>query len=343
MAPKRPNKRCRELEDEPGQAASETPTVSAPTQTWTSHPELWLEHGDIVLVCEKTGFRVGKCVLAANSSVFGEMFTAAAAHGEMFEGLPVLHLEDSEGDMYYLLKAMHLRLDIHRANFVVLAPLLKLSSKYRFANLRADTINILAAIFPSTLISFSNTWKHLPADLDCFLAVELAQQYDVPIILPAAYYLSALRSARVIINIGSASLSTRSCCMVFRDELMDVVDKTLKDSYAIDTCIWKDKTHEDNILCPIDKCCHLRLNRTLCVEMWLRRLAGNIFTPSRVLIQPEGTGRACKSIETMLDRHWSSIQQKIWHSLPSLCGFQDWEAIKAAHEASLRTTNEKQL
>lgn len=71
---------------------------------WTRDTETWLEDGNIVLVAGTTAFRLYKGLLAAQSSVFADIFVASGSQaGEVFEGCPVVCLPDSPEDLRHLL------------------------------------------------------------------------------------------------------------------------------------------------------------------------------------------------------------------------------------------------
>ena len=69
--------------------------------------EFWLEDGNVVLVAQNTGFRVYKGLLAAQSPVFHDMFSAAGLHAdERYDGVPVVPLFDSPVDLRHLLRVL---------------------------------------------------------------------------------------------------------------------------------------------------------------------------------------------------------------------------------------------
>ena len=69
--------------------------------------EFWLEDGNVVLVAQNTGFRVYKGLLAAQSPVFHDMFSAAGLQAdERYDGVPVVPLFDSPVDLRHLLRVL---------------------------------------------------------------------------------------------------------------------------------------------------------------------------------------------------------------------------------------------
>lgn len=72
-------------------------------------PDVWFEDGTIILEAERTQFKVFKGMLAANSTVFSDMFVVGSYPdgSDMAEGCPVVHLYDSPLDLMHFLKAIH--------------------------------------------------------------------------------------------------------------------------------------------------------------------------------------------------------------------------------------------
>lgn len=79
----------------------------------TRSTEIWLEDGNIVIEAEGTQFKVLRSILAAQSSVFKDMFSfpqpVIFVEKTTVEGCPVVHLSDSAADVTIVLKAMFLR------------------------------------------------------------------------------------------------------------------------------------------------------------------------------------------------------------------------------------------
>ena len=66
--------------------------------------KLWYQDGNIVLVAQKTAFRVYKGLLAQHSSVFGGLFLLPSPRdGETMEGIPVVRLDDRAEDLRHIL------------------------------------------------------------------------------------------------------------------------------------------------------------------------------------------------------------------------------------------------
>ena len=70
--------------------------------------EFWLADGNLVIVAEDTAFRVYRGLLAAQSTVFANMFATVASPtaDEVFDGCPVVRLFDSSHDLRHLLRTL---------------------------------------------------------------------------------------------------------------------------------------------------------------------------------------------------------------------------------------------
>ena len=67
------------------------------------HPELWFDDGSIILVAQKTMFKVYKGLLSTHSPVFADMFSSATHSDEIDDGCPVVRVSDSAQDLKGLL------------------------------------------------------------------------------------------------------------------------------------------------------------------------------------------------------------------------------------------------
>jgi BTB/POZ domain len=71
--------------------------------------DLWYADGTIILDNGSVQFRVYRGILAANSSVFNDMFSIPQPSGEddLIEGCEVVQLHDSAVDLGHFLRATH--------------------------------------------------------------------------------------------------------------------------------------------------------------------------------------------------------------------------------------------
>ena len=97
----RPNKRPRSLSE------SDAGTKGDPSASLTSleqDREMWFQDGNVVLVAQKTAFRVYKGLLAQQSSIFSDLFLLPPPRdGETIEGIPVVRLDDRAEELRHIL------------------------------------------------------------------------------------------------------------------------------------------------------------------------------------------------------------------------------------------------
>jgi hypothetical protein len=68
----------------------------------------WFEDGNVILEAEATQFRVYRGILAANSTIFKDMFEFAQPEGDgNVGGCPVVQLSDSAEDLQHVLEVLH--------------------------------------------------------------------------------------------------------------------------------------------------------------------------------------------------------------------------------------------
>ena len=100
----RPLKRTRIDSDSIPDATSSKSTMQGDIKR---SEEFWLEDGNLVLVARDVAFRVYRGLLAAQSTVFQDMFASASpTTDEAFDGCPVVRLSDSPEDLLHLLRVL---------------------------------------------------------------------------------------------------------------------------------------------------------------------------------------------------------------------------------------------
>ncbi|KAF8207978.1 hypothetical protein K438DRAFT_1962244 [Mycena galopus ATCC 62051] len=128
---------------------------SSPTPVKRS-PDVWFEDGTIILEAECTQFKVFKGILAANSTVFNDMLVVGSIpeNNEMVEGCPVVNVFDTALDMKHFLKALHhvgYYDPAETKDFLLIAAILRLSTKYNVDILRRRALAHISSLYPTTL------------------------------------------------------------------------------------------------------------------------------------------------------------------------------------------------
>jgi len=168
---------------------------SSPKHEFAPSLDVWYSDGSVVLVAEKTAFRVHGTILAANSEIFKDMFAipqpaSPDPDAETYEGCPVLSV-----DLKHFLKAIY---DFGyfpprvRAKFPVVAAVLRLSTNYHAPALRQRAIDLMTTVYPSSLNGWTErSYRRLiptPFEGEHVAYIALAIETDIKVILPAVYF-----------------------------------------------------------------------------------------------------------------------------------------------------------
>ncbi|TFY73469.1 hypothetical protein EWM64_g10543, partial [Hericium alpestre] len=185
------------------------------------HEPLYFHDGNIVLtavdaVGEQVAFRVHQSILAVHSPIFADMLslpTSTGAATETYDSVPLVRMPDNAEDLKRLLEVLYcrpmLRLKRYDPNTpIIVKPLLMLATKYEIEHLRSTIIQQLEEDWPQIL----GAWDILELEIEaktahsrqqyliglfdppdlCFpepaAAIQLARQYNIHSILPAAFY-----------------------------------------------------------------------------------------------------------------------------------------------------------
>lgn len=72
------------------------------------HPDFYFPDGSVVIIVEKTAFRIHKYVLARHSEVFHGMWDVPQPlASDMFDGCPAVTLPDSKTDFIDVMRVMY--------------------------------------------------------------------------------------------------------------------------------------------------------------------------------------------------------------------------------------------
>ncbi|VDC03440.1 unnamed protein product [Peniophora sp. CBMAI 1063] len=157
--------------------------------SFTKHGRLWFEDGNVILICDQTGFRVHRSLLSLHSSVFRDMFDVATPGDDLSEGIPVVHLSDDPFKIAKFLGFFYFRDEIPTHIGPVL-DFFEISSKYDVPLIRDLCVANLRRAFPDTLSSFQDARTYRNDELDMDLTsslrcVNLANAQGLHLLLPA--------------------------------------------------------------------------------------------------------------------------------------------------------------
>ncbi|KAG8901095.1 hypothetical protein FRB99_005569 [Tulasnella sp. 403] len=167
------------------------------TKPFTPHPQHYYEDGNIVLVAERTMFKLYRGLLARHSEAFRNMFNDATSvddkSQEMIDGVPGVTLTDSAEDVAHLLDFL-LTPNVPpypppSPPFETLLSLLRISSKYIFDSIRETAVWHLRQILPTTLEDFvANPGLTMFTDIRAAQVATAARIFNLPEFLPFALY-----------------------------------------------------------------------------------------------------------------------------------------------------------
>ncbi|KAL1946218.1 hypothetical protein VTO73DRAFT_15345 [Trametes versicolor] len=200
---------------------SEAKTVAAPAQIiddigvskLARDTDTWLEDGNIVLVAGTRAFRVYKGLLAAQSSMFADMFFASRPQAdELFEGCPVVRLSDSPEELKHLLDVLIPNVrqrvyfpDEEHYTFTQLSSFVRLGHKYGIVDVEQQALACLKTYFTNKFDLWESFcpglfgYRHAALCLSSGIeAIHLARLTATPEMLPVAFYICALRGEAVL-------------------------------------------------------------------------------------------------------------------------------------------------
>jgi len=224
--------------------------TSAGDPTFAHDPQLWFRDGSVILVCESIGFRVNESVLSMNFLAFKDMFSTGNSSpvGEMYEGCPVVRLTDNPTDMRNVVMMMYDRgFGRGRRNFTLaeVRGILRIASKYQAFGLRNELVEYLTLIFPAKIEIYRSTLREellsknsQTLEINPLIGVEIALEFDIPIILPCALFLSSLIPLKEVLcgspspdgSLVQSTPSMREQVILFRDALSAHINRDILNS-----------------------------------------------------------------------------------------------------------------
>ncbi|KIY74005.1 hypothetical protein CYLTODRAFT_386164 [Cylindrobasidium torrendii FP15055 ss-10] len=178
-------------------------------------PSIWFEDGNVVLIAEKTAFKVHRGQLARHSEVFDGLFSLPVPMNscESFDGCPSVQMHgDQARDWRYFLGAIYdgLYFPIPRQNdFPLVSSVLRLSTKYLVEPLRVRCLARLQYDYPPDLSTWDQREQeatneegyYSPRDQYAhpIRVIQLSIELGLPDVLPAAFYdLSRYGPSRIV-------------------------------------------------------------------------------------------------------------------------------------------------
>ncbi|PIL23600.1 hypothetical protein GSI_14913 [Ganoderma sinense ZZ0214-1] len=176
----------------------------------TRDKELWLDDGNIVLVCGGIMFKVYRGLLAAQSPVFGDMFTvASSSSGAHLGDVPTVRLTDSPEDLRHLLRALvpSTQRSVFKSQFGdftihQLSALIRLAHKYQIEDVQKQAVAALRISYPSDFQAWEKRDSQRVIGATSVSSgievMSLARLVDEPKMLPSAFYMCTLAGGLIV-------------------------------------------------------------------------------------------------------------------------------------------------
>ncbi|KAL6309352.1 hypothetical protein BKA93DRAFT_723844 [Sparassis latifolia] len=308
-----------------------------------SNDMIWYSDGSVILVVEKTAFRVHASILAAQCEVFKGMLgipqpapDAETGGAEMYEGCPVVRMQDSAVDLTHFLKSIY---DFQyfqsgvKSKFPIVAAVLRLSTKYHAPALRHRAISFLSTAYPSTLAAWDkrSIQRLIPPFEDEFCAyVALATETDVRAILPGLYYAAARKPLGQIIpllrTLAIAPAVQWDVCSDFvlgRERLFQVEIKHILTFLNVE--FKHPGCQHSSCATILNNTARLALRKATEAEAYHQWCSANASEVGRSLA-------LCQPCSTTVENSIKDARNVVWEQLPGLFGLPDWETLKARDE-----------
>ncbi|KAI0060649.1 hypothetical protein BV25DRAFT_1806771 [Artomyces pyxidatus] len=314
----------------------DTPLNVSSGQEFTKSADLWMEDGNIILLCHSVGFRVHRGVLALHSSVLRDMFSIIApAEDQIFDGCVVVTLHDAVEDLLLLLKTLYFRRFAQtksKFRLQTLRRLLEMARKYMVDDLLDEIKDYLRLIFPSTLTVYRSQYRleSLCQDLDPMVGVEIAMEFDFPIIRPAAPYMSSLIRLETRLDGFKSSDGSRSPQLVDVLRPVFVFERNLREHMEDDEHNdrwYEERTCENKALSDLrdEFCPGLPAWLLSYARRWRHNLSADIFLDGYSELD-----EVCDKCISKLREMEGELSSSLWSVLPMLdrgSGWSDWRSI----------------
>ncbi|KAI1784799.1 hypothetical protein LXA43DRAFT_901007 [Ganoderma leucocontextum] len=297
------------------------------------HPEFWFDDGNIVLVAQRTAFRIYRGLLSSQSTVFSDMFVSSSSSAdETFDGCPIIHLSDSPHDVAHLLRVLLPKSSIEYVystssprpvrNFDEVFALVRLAHKYHIQYVQDQALAALQIYdFTSNFKTFckglaNNAESLLQKRAQAIGAVTLGRLTNTPSMLPRALYHCAY--------LGSAVLDgwTRGHGTIEHLSPADL-------RRCIDGRVTLGQEHLLALSRLFNDTLSMSCTRPDCCRKWLRRVQGFIgrfpnatsdlpLSDWTTTLRRWAEGALCRACEEELVTRHRRERRKIWNKLPKL-------------------------
>ncbi|RDB17968.1 hypothetical protein Hypma_000780 [Hypsizygus marmoreus] len=317
--------------------------------------EPWFDDGNIVLVTDEnsTAFRVHRGVLGRHSEVFQGMFgipQPISVHDlETYEGCQIVRVYDLPSELGNLITALYDGATFYHRNFedfLYLAGILRLSTKYLIPRLRTQCIRFLTETWPYTLqghdAMVSTALKSPSTDnltypyVHPLHVLNLANEVNVRIVIPSAVYFLSLYPLpdllrgdhpKLVVNHPSSPSSAlnptdiTAYTLMFQHRLTIILDfvRRFFDERAPATA------------CTTEQACMRGFGRlaSRLSRSWMTR-TGPLYYMVQAVNRLSDESSVCEHCLALFHDDVEILRAKLWKDLPSIIGLPHWEDLEAA-------------
>ncbi|KZT20208.1 hypothetical protein NEOLEDRAFT_1141046 [Neolentinus lepideus HHB14362 ss-1] len=321
---------------------------SRPKPVYQRCTELWFEDGNVIFQAQMTFFRVHRGVLAANSSVFKDMFSFPQPPTVTI--VPEVELHDTAKEVEHFFKTIFIAgyYDRHcKTDFEVVAAVLRLSTKYDVPSYRQRAIKQLALVFPTTLDAWNSRERrsHLYSNFieNAGAVVGLARETHVRALIPSAMYTCCEKGTEAILkakanpatSILGLSSYDRRCCLLGRQKLvnawrMELFSRRCLTPDSFDLFAWFEGTKHQG--------CHAARLKWLAREDVWKMAFGPEWCKPLQTTWPEVQYEVCASCGDAFLANFERVRELIWESVPLFFGLSDWTTLREELRECLQDT-----
>ncbi|KAI1795307.1 hypothetical protein LXA43DRAFT_992298 [Ganoderma leucocontextum] len=322
----RPQKRHRTAEDPPSQSSTpaNTPLNSLRLKR---HDELWFDDGSVILVARDTGFRVFRSLLAAQSTVFADMFSSSSSSAEeMLEGCPVVQVSDSPEDVAHFLRVLlptSQRIFFSRKfsfSFYQISAIIHLAHKYNVQNILDQAIASLHEYFTSNF----DAWDTDPNQAvlkfrsqQAIGVINLARLVDRPSLLPTAFYTCALLDSNILDGYRREDKSVEHLPQQDIKRCINGRNKLVEEAFAIILEVFSARPCGG---CKTPVTCQAALHAMLAEALIsCKRSSASVFDSWQDLIREcARESHLCKLCEQAAIEREYRARKRVWDALPTI-------------------------
>ncbi|KAJ6603345.1 hypothetical protein DFH09DRAFT_1458786 [Mycena vulgaris] len=300
-------------------------TETDPAEVDPIRSDIWFDDGNIVIQTENVQFRVYKGPLCSDSHVLKQM-VEDIADSKGVDGCATLHLSDSSIDVGYLLRTIFYRWsypDNEPIPFDVISAFFQLGRTYGIQLLYQNTFLRLDSAFPSSRDQYLASQQRTRISVDVtanprnHIAIEtilLARQLDLPILLPAAFWVAATRLDLMIDKIISLSAADKRTIISSATPL-----RVAHASYLFG---WLDENYM-NPECKYRAAC-IGTKARYALKMWKPPTTHPMFSWNAASVKG-----MCASCADAGRKYHTEGSKRLWEELPSFFGLPPWEELLA--------------